>query len=129
MKGNESEAKSSKASEGDDGEDGEGKHREIDIRPAVQRELDALPEHIRNQFIVSLEAIAIGMAPLLKFSHLSAAGPGVIELKINGSPAYRCMYHLKTPGKVTVLHATAKTTNGTDMQLIKTTKRRLKSIK
>ena len=52
----------------------------------------------------------------------------MIELKINGSPAYRCMYAVLKNGDVVVLHTTSKTTQGQDKQLIKTTSQRLKRL-
>lgn len=100
--------------------------RNIDIDDRVRKEMQKLPEWVRDAFLLDLDLVAIGQAPLSDVDHLTTAGKGVIELKINGSPAYRCMYHMKTPGKVMVLHATVKTTNGSDKKLVELTKKRFK---
>ncbi|CAD7713467.1 hypothetical protein LMG31886_06180 [Xanthomonas hydrangeae] len=52
----------------------------------------------------------------------------MIELKINGRPAYRCMYAIAKNGDVVVLHATSKTAQGQDKQLVKTTAERFKRL-
>ncbi|MCD0253141.1 type II toxin-antitoxin system RelE/ParE family toxin [Xanthomonas campestris pv. campestris] len=95
---------------------------------AVVRELAGLPEKVRDQFLVSLDMVCQGLVPALKQEKLHAAGEGVIELKINGSPAYRCMYVVRKNGDVVVLHAASKTTQGQDKQLVSTTKQRLKRL-
>ena len=60
------------------------------------------PRGVIIAVIAKLEGkLAINSAPTIPITRL---GDGVIELKINGSPAYRCVYTLKQPGKVIVLH-------------------------
>lgn len=103
------------------------KQRSYDIGKAVLKELEALPEWVRDQFLVALENISWGLPPGLTVASLSAAGRGVMELKINGRPAYRLVYTLKVPGKVVVLAARPKTCNGPDRQLIEVAASRLKS--
>lgn len=132
MAGNEKRHKRGKKAESDEeaasGEEatsGSDGTRVVDLSLGGKN-LDRLPEWVRDTFLFNFDLIAAGMAPVLKIDHLTAAGSGVIELKINGSPAYRCMYHLKTPGKVVVLHAAVKTKNGQDNQLIETTRKRYK---
>ncbi len=56
-------------------------------------------------------------------------GAGVIELKINGSPAFRCVYIAKFLNTVVVLHSFEKTTNGVDRQAMKTVEKRYKELK
>lgn len=51
----------------------------------------------------------------------------MIELKINGSPAFRCVYIAKND-LVIVLHSFKKTTNGVDRQAMKTVKQRYKYL-
>jgi phage-related protein len=87
-----------------------------------------VPDAHREAFLTSLEFQCNGFDPLLKFTHLTDVGSGVIELKRNGSPAYRCVYYSKLPGHIVVLHVTAKTTNGSDAQLKRTAKKRLKDV-
>lgn len=95
---------------------------------AVRKEMDGIPEAKRDQFLASLEMVRLGLVPALPHEKLKAAGNGVIELKINGSPAYRCMYVVLKNGDVVVLHVTSKTAQGQDKQLIKTTSQRLKRL-
>lgn len=105
------------------------KAKEVDYaNKAARREFDALPEEHRIAFMHSLNLVAYGLPPGLKIDHLESVGSGVIELKINGSPAYRCVYYNKVPGKVIVLHAAVKTTNGPDPKILKTAKKRLKAL-
>lgn len=103
--------------------------REVVIVKSVQKDLAKLPEWARDVFITDLMLIAEGENPLSDVEPLFSAGNGVMELKQNGRPAYRCMYHLNEPGKVVVLHATAKTSKGQDKKLVSTTKARAKSLK
>jgi phage-related protein len=98
--------------------------------PAVLREFQKLPESIRDQFSTSIHAVAKGCMPLLRINHLQLKkGLIAVELKINGSPAYRCVYTTKIEGKIHVVYAREKTANGTDKQLIATVTKRLKNLK
>ncbi|MDZ5781604.1 type II toxin-antitoxin system RelE/ParE family toxin [Stenotrophomonas maltophilia] len=103
--------------------------RTVVIDKKVHKDLEKLPEWARDVFLGDLELISIGERPFSDEEPLFSAGDGVMELKVQGRPAYRCMYHLNSPGKVMVLHATAKTTQGQDKKLVATTKARLKSLK
>lgn len=114
--------------EGRDSWDRKQQDRELVLESAVRKEMDRLPAKIRSQFLISLEMVRLGLTPVLPHEKLHAAGEGVIELKINGRPAWRCMYVLRKNGDVEVLHATSKTSNGQDKQLIKTTSLRLKRL-
>lgn len=96
---------------------------------AAERELADFPQNIRNRFLFALEQVSLGLQPVLPVRPLQAVGPGVVELKINGSPAYRLVYTLKFDGYVVVLAARRKTTNGPDKQLIEVTASRLKDWK
>lgn len=102
--------------------------RQIIIGKAQQKALAGFPESIRNKFLVNLEMVQLGLEPAMEYEKLQAAGKGVIELKIQGSPAYRCMYVVRKNGDVVVLHATRKTTQGQDRQLVATTAERLKQL-
>lgn len=100
--------------------------REIEFVPgsAKAREFFAVPRPIALQFTMQLEGrIALGLSPTIPFTHL---GDGMVELKINGSPAYRCVYTLKKPGKVLVLNTFAKTTNGHDHHNVSKALKRMK---
>jgi phage-related protein len=104
------------------------KQRYFEISKAVRKELESLPASVRNQFLVALEQISWGLNPGLIVAPLSnTVGKGILELKINGKPAYRLVYTLNFPGKVVVLAARPKTTNGVDKQLVEVAASRLKS--
>lgn len=101
----------------------------LSYHPLAFKEMEKeTPEDHREAFLASLEFQCNGLDPLLKFTHLTDVGSGVIELKRNGRPAYRCIYYSKLPGHVVVLHVTLKTTNGSDAQLKRTAKKRLKDV-
>ena len=89
------------------------------------KSLKSLP---RNISIESFDSVINGGRSTLPIEHLSAIGPGVFEMKINGRPAFRCVYTTKVSGKVVILHAFKKTTNGPDQANLKTVKDRLKSL-
>lgn len=95
----------------------------------VEKDFKALQEKHQVRFIHNLSMVAHGMDPSMKFDHLESAGSGCIELKINGSPAYRCVYYNKLPGKVVVVIATDKTTNGSDQKILDLVKARVKKLK
>jgi len=94
----------------------------------VEKNLRDLPEWVGMQFMVELESIASGHAPSLAIDHLTSVGKGVVELKINGRPAYRCVYTTKIPGKIMILHAFKKTKNGPDVHNCEVAKQRLKNL-
>ncbi len=95
----------------------------------VEKDFTGIPEKHQVSFMHNLSMVAHGMDPSMKFDHLESAGAGCIELKINGSPAYRCIYYNKLPGKVVVVHVTEKTTNGSDPKILKLVKKRIKKLK
>ncbi len=88
-----------------------------------------LPKEIQQQFGTSLRAIQNDKKPFLPIQTLEGIGAGVIEIKINGSPAYRCVYIAKFLDTVFVLHSFEKTTNGVDRQAMKTVEKRNKELK
>lgn len=112
----------------DESVDKKNQDRKLVLEKAVKKELDELPAQIRGQFLANLEMIRLGLPPVLVQEKLHAAGDGVMELKINGRPAWRCMYVIRKNGDVVALHATSKTSNSQDKQLIKTTSLRFKRL-
>lgn len=102
--------------------------REIVFHPekAVIRELGKVPERHRDRFLNSLSLIAIGEDPTCGKDKLDSVDTNVYELIINGRPAWRCIYYVEK-GKVVVLHATEKTTNGADRQIKNVVEERLKT--
>lgn len=99
------------------------------VSNAAEREYKDLPENIQDVFGKGLRRIQYGGDPELPINHLDNVGAGVIELKINGSPAFRCLYITKHIDTVIVLHSFRKTTNGVDQQAMNVAKQRLKELK
>lgn len=100
------------------------------VSEAARKEYMDLPKEIRSEFGISLRAIQENKKPFLNVTSLSSSvGDGAIELKIYGSPAFRCVYIAKFENTVFVLHSFAKTTNGVDQQAMKTAKARYKELK
>lgn len=99
------------------------------VSEAAEREYKQLPESIQDEFGKDLRRIQYGQDPELKVEHLNSMGAGVVELKINGGPAFRCVYVAKYLDTVVVLHSFTKTTNGVDRQAMKVAEQRLKELK
>jgi len=99
------------------------------INEAAEREYKKLPDNIQDDFGKELRKIQYGQEPMLPIDFLNNVGAGVIELKINGSPAFRCLYVTKYMNAVIVLHSFTKTTNGVDRKAMKTAEQRLKELK
>ncbi len=92
------------------------------------KEFRTLPVEERELFETSLSSIQRNQKPFLDIDHLNTVGPGAIELKINGHPAYRCIYVAKYKDVVVVLGAWEKTTNGVDKRLVETAQTRYKAM-
>jgi len=99
------------------------------VSDAAEREYMDLPKDVLAEFGTSLRAVQEDKKPFLPIKSLNDIGAGLIELKINGSPAYRCVYIAKFMNTVFVLHSFVKTTNGVDRQAMKTAKARMKELK
>lgn len=99
------------------------------VSDAAEREYKDLPENIQDEFGKDLRRIQYGQDPELTIEHLNSVGAGVVELKINGSPAFRCVYVTKYLDAVVVLHSFTKTTNGVDRKAMKIAEQRLKDLK
>ncbi len=99
------------------------------VSDAAEREYKALPKEVQQEFGNSLRAVQDNKKPFLAITPLKSIGAGVIELKINGSPAFRCVYIAKFFDTVFVLHSFEKTTNGVDKQAMKTLEKRYKELK
>lgn len=98
------------------------------VSDAAEREYKALPKEVQQEFGTSLRAVQDDKKPFLPIKSLNSIGAGVIELKINGSPAFRCVYIAKFMNTVIVLHSFTKTTNGVDKQAMKTLKQRYNEL-
>lgn len=99
------------------------------VNDAAEREYKALPKDVQQDFGTSLRAVQENKKPFLPITPLKSIGAGVIELKINGSPAFRCVYIAKYFDTVFVLHSFEKTTNDVDKQAMKTLEQRYKELK
>ena len=98
------------------------------INAGAKRAFLDLPEDIVKQFGSDINAVQQGKKPFSDFEDLAAIGAGVIELKENGSPAYRAVYCAKHLDTVYVLHAFTKTTNGVDRPAMDTVTQRYKEM-
>ncbi|MDD1609087.1 MAG: type II toxin-antitoxin system RelE/ParE family toxin [Methylococcaceae bacterium] len=98
------------------------------VSDAAEREYKDLPDKIQDEFGKDLRRIQMSEEPRLSITHLDSVGQGVIELKKNGSPAFRCIYVAKYLDTVFVLHSFIKTTNGVDRQAIKVAEQRYKEL-
>ena len=98
------------------------------VSDAAEKEYKKLPKKIQQEFGVSLRAIQENKKPFLPTTSLTSIGAGVIELKINGSPAFRCVYIAKFLDTVVILHSFSKTTNKVDKQAMKTLEQRYKEL-
>ena len=96
---------------------------------AAEREYKELPSSVQDDFGKAIRRIQYHEKPILPVTHLNSIGSGVMELKINGSPAYRCVYVTKYMGAVIVLHSFVKTTNGVDRKAMTVAESRLKELK
>lgn len=83
---------------------------------------------MQDEFGKDLRRIQFDEPPTLPITYLDSIGAGVIELRKNGSPAFRCIYIAKYQNMVVVLHAFTKTTNGVDRQAMKVAEQRLKEL-
>lgn len=98
------------------------------VNDAAEKEYKDLPDKIQDEFGKDLRRIQFDEEPRLPIIHLDSVGAGVIELRKNGSPAFRCIYVAKYQDTVVVLHTFAKTTNGVDRQAMKVAEQRLKEL-
>jgi len=99
------------------------------VSNAAEKEYKGFSKDTLQEFGTSLRAIQEGKRPFLPIETVSkTVGKGAIELKIQGSPAIRCVYVAKYADTVFVLHTFEKTTNGVDRQAMKVAKQRYKEL-
>lgn len=100
------------------------------VSAAAEREYKNLPEGVQDDFGKELRRIQFNDDVVMPHKQITeSVGPGAIELIINGSPAYRCVYIAKYADTVVVLHSFVKTTNGTDRHAMEVAEDRLKELK
>lgn len=99
------------------------------VSEAAKRAYLALPDPIKTQFGVDLNAIQQGKRPFSPIKDVSASvGQGTYELIENGSPAFRALYCAKFADTIFILHAFTKTTNPVDKKEMETAEARYKEM-
>lgn len=98
------------------------------VSEAARKEYKDLPAKIQDEFGMDLRRIQSGEETRLPIRYLESVGQGIIELKKNGSPAFRCVYVAKYLDTVYVLHSFKKTTNQVDKQAMEVVKQRYKEL-
>ncbi len=99
------------------------------VNEGADREYRSLPDDIQDEFGKELRRLQYGEKPNVPIEYLrESVGHGVVELKINGSPAYRCIYVAKYENTIIVLHSFRKTTNRVDKPALELAKSRLKDF-
>lgn len=98
------------------------------VNDAAEREYKSLPDSIQDEFGADFKRIQFQEVPQLPLVQLNSIGPGVIEIKKNGRPAYRSVYIAKYIDTIIVLHSFSKTTNGTDQKAMNTATARYKEL-
>ncbi|MDH0646722.1 type II toxin-antitoxin system RelE/ParE family toxin [Pseudomonas sp. GD03858] len=100
------------------------------VSAAAEREYKDLPQDVQDDFGKDLRRIQYGQDPERSIKSLTdSVGAGAIELIINGSPAFRCVYVAKYADMVVVLHSFVKTTNRSDRHAMQVAEDRLKELK
>lgn len=100
------------------------------VSAAAEREYKNLPQDVQNDFGKDLRRIQYGQDPDRPIKSLTEpVGTGAIELIINGSPAFRCVYVAKFADMVVVLHSFVKTTNRSDRHAMQVAEERMKELK
>jgi len=100
------------------------------VSAAAEREYKDLPQDVQDDFGKDLRRIQYGQDPERPIKSLTeSVGAGAIELIINGSPAFRCVYVAKFADMVVVLHSFVKTTNRSDRHAMQVAGDRMKEFK
>jgi len=99
------------------------------VSDAAEREYKEFSKETLQVFGTSLRAIQEGKRPFIPITNIKeSVGKGAFELKIQGSPAIRCVYVAKFEDTVFVLHTFEKTTDGVDKQAMQVAKQRYKEL-
>lgn len=94
---------------------------------SADKELGAFPYEKKEQFILDIELMRAGQRPLSSTKKMKGLGNGVMELRRNGRPAFRCVY-VEKGDVIYVLYAFKKTSDGTQKHHEETIKARFKHI-
>lgn len=98
------------------------------VSEGAKRAFMDLPQDIRINFSGEIRRVQEGENPLDDFKVLKGEWKGVVELRENGSPAYRAVYCAKHLDTVYVLHAFTKTSEKADQKEMDTALSRYKDM-
>ena len=103
----------------------------IELHPhdPVQKEMGDFPKVVLDAALVSFSLMAKRKPPALKIKKLDTIDKNVFQMTIKSSESWRIVFTTEVTGKIVVLHATQKTTNGVDRQLKNVVENRLKSLR
>ncbi len=103
----------------------------IEVVAPCQRELQALPEAIREDLADVLARLDAGLSLAMPLSRpMPDVGRGVHELRLRErSGIYRVFYVVLAHGVVYLLHAMKKTSQTTPVQTIRLVKMRLREVR
>ncbi|WP_148045967.1 hypothetical protein [Stenotrophomonas rhizophila] len=111
----------------DSNPDSSGTARTIEpISNAAGREVSDATHRARLEIQECLVALASGLKPTLEIKPLTDVGAGVFEMKTRGRPSFRCVFHMKEPGKIVVVAGREKAKNGPLRPLLEVVKKRMK---
>jgi phage-related protein len=98
------------------------------VNEGAKRAFMDLPTDTRINFSAEIRRVQEGEDPLDDFKVLKGEWKGVIELRENGSPAYRAIYCAKHLDTVYILHAFTKTSEKADQKEMDTALSRYKEM-
>ncbi len=98
------------------------------VNEGAKRAFMDLPTDIRINFSAEIRRVQEGEDPLDDFRVLKGEWKGVIELRENGSPAFRAIYCAKHLDTVYILHAFTKTSEKADQKEMDTALARYKEM-
>ncbi|MDF3215428.1 type II toxin-antitoxin system RelE/ParE family toxin [Mesorhizobium sp. M7A.F.Ca.CA.001.09.2.1] len=98
------------------------------VNEGARRAFMDLPKDIRINFSGEIRRVQEGDDPLDDFKVLKGEWKGVIELRENGSPAYRALYCAKHLDTVYILHSFTKTSEKADRKEMDTALSRYKEM-
>jgi len=96
------------------------------VNKAAEREVSNASHRARLEIQECLTALAYGLKPTLEVRPLTDVGAGVFEMKTRGRPSFRCVFHMKEPGKVVVVAVREKAKSGPLRPLIDVVKKRMR---
>jgi len=96
---------------------------------AVQKEMGDVPGDVGYAAMASFGLMAKRLPPTLKIKKLDTIDKNVFQMTIKSSESWRIVFTTEVTGKIVVLHATQKTTNGVDRQLKNVVESRLKTLR